>query len=177
MTGTLFDPVSDPVSDAVLSDCGRYRYTLLRVWDETNPRRVCWIMLNPSTADAATDDPTIRRCIGFSRSWGYGGMEVVNLFAYRATDPADLKAAPQAWGGMLTNWHMEQVVNRCEQVIVAWGAHGSYLDRDRAVCHTLRRIGKPVFCLGTTAAGQPRHPLYLPGSTRPVPFDVVGEGG
>lgn len=77
------------IKSAIISECGKYRYSLSRIWDE-NKANVLFIMLNPSTADGDVDDPTIRRCIGFAKSWGYGGIYVGNLFAYRATDPKEL---------------------------------------------------------------------------------------
>lgn len=122
-------------------------------------------MLNPSTADAERNDPTIRRCIGFARDWGYDGIEVVNLFAFRATRPADLKRASAPIGDR-NDAYIRRAVQRCEQTVLAWGAAGVLLGRGRLVLHRLEeRPG--VCCLGWTAGGQPRHPLYAPRTLRP----------
>jgi hypothetical protein len=121
-------------------------------------------MLNPSTADAVRDDPTIRRCIGFAKAWGAGGMVVVNLFAYRASSPRILFAAEDPVGPQ-NDRHLLRVLSRAGQVVVAaWGSHGSYRDRDAEVLQLLMRRRIHIECLGRTADGQPRHPLYLPAS-------------
>jgi hypothetical protein len=150
--------------DAIIDPTGAYRYSLTREWDAALPR-VCFCMLNPSTADALRDDPTIRRCIGFARSWGYGSLEVINLFAYRATSPGELRAADDPVGPQ-NDWHIGQAAGRASLIIVAWGAHGSFLARDVPVAERLAG----ALCLGMTRTGYPRHPLYVRGDTRPVAF-------
>ncbi len=120
-------------------------------------------MLNPSTADAAADDPTIRRCIGFARAWGFGALEVVNLFAYRATRPADLFAADDPVGPRNDRF-VRAAARSAAMVVAAWGVHGTRRGRDADVLATLRILGS-VHCLGTTKRGQPRHPLFVRGET------------
>lgn len=113
-------------------------------------------MLNPSTADAMVDDPTIRRCIGFSRRWGYDEMVVVNLYALRATDPAELGRAVDPFGP-----HNADTIDRhlrsSEAVIAAWGAH-PWVTR---VAAPILGAQRTFHCLGRTKAGHPRHPLYV----------------
>ena len=121
-------------------------------------------MLNPSTADAANDDPTIRRCIGFARQWGCGHLIVLNLFAYRATDPATLKGAVDPVGPENEKW-FGQVLNRRERggpVVYGWGVHGEYMGQDRVVRGWLEALGVRPLALGMTKDGHPRHPLYVP---------------
>lgn len=146
---------------ADISRCGRYRYTLWRKW--APGETVMFIGLNPSTADATLDDPTIRRCIGFARAWGFGGLMMTNLFAWRATDPRDMKAAESPIGpfnnDVLWTAHMNAALT-----VAAWGAHGTHLGRDAAVRAMLPRL----HYLRLTKDGHPGHPLYLPASLRPV---------
>ncbi|MGH3977119.1 MAG: DUF1643 domain-containing protein, partial [Pseudonocardiaceae bacterium] len=126
----LFEVPGIPTSDAVLSGCGRYRYQLTRTWDP-GQQRATFIMLNPSTADAADDDPTIRRCTSYARSWGLGGLMVVNLYAYRATDPADLWKVDDPVGPDNDD-HLRAVLAAATDVgapvVAAWGANAR-LDR------------------------------------------------
>src|SRR5262249_29332663 len=152
---------------AGLSPCGRYRYWLTRVWDGgKEPFR--WIMLNPSTADDCRDDPTIRRCMGFARSLGYGGIHVLNLFAFRATWPEQLQEVNDPVGPENDGFIL-QAAREADRVMAAWGCHGAYQGRDREVMALLARIGVPVMCLGRTKSGRPWHPLYVRGDTVPVP--------
>lgn len=144
-------------ADAVLSDCGQYRYVLSRAWDLTKDQ-LCFCMLNPSTADALQDDPTIRRCLGFAHQWGYGSLVVVNLFAFRATSPTDLQHASHPVGPVNDKAILE-AVEYADTVIAAWGVHGQYLNRDAAVMELLR--DHDVYYLGCTQDGSPKHPLYL----------------
>lgn len=158
--------------EASLSPCGGYRWTLTHNWDPGMRRPwVGWIMLNPSTADADTDDPTIRRVVGFSRAWGFGGMTVRNLFTFRATDPAALRSCPDPVGAG-TDRLIRTLPEVCPLVVCAWGAGGGYLGRDRRVMEILRSAGANVVCLGTTKDGHPRHPLYVPANVQPVPFSL-----
>ncbi len=163
---------------ALLSACGRYRYKLWRRWDPLKPS-VVFVMLNPSTADAFDDDPTIRRCVGFARDWDAGGIRVVNLFAWRATNPIDLPTGPEA----VCEQPAAGIVNRNDaaiaaapdhgsRIIAAWGAHqGAAVEhRRRVVLDLLGRRGLTVEALGLTKGGAPRHPLYVRADTEPVVF-------
>jgi len=149
---------------AVIDPTGIYRYRLVRTWDEGLPP-VCWILLNPSTADAVRDDPTIRRIIAFSRSWNYGSAIVVNLFAFRATSPRALRTATINRIGEENDRYIREAATEAGSTIVAWGCHGSLGYRGRSVITELRNIGLPIYCLGLTAGGQPKHPLYIPSHT------------
>jgi hypothetical protein len=113
----------------------------------------------PSTADETADDPTIRRCIGFAKRWGYGGLVMLNLFAFRATDPRDMRAAADPIGPD-NDWHLTH--SPAALIVAAWGAGGTFMDRDRAVRAIL---GDRLMALGHTNHGQPRHPLYVRGDT------------
>ncbi len=148
---------------AVLSDCETYRYKLWRWWD-TEGRPVVFVGLNPSTADATTDDPTVRRCIGFARDWGYGGMILVNLYALRATDPRELWTHPDPVG-LQNNAYLHGAVRLTDTVVAAWGSGIGRRPRARRVVQMLGQH-VPWHCLGHTREGHPRHPLYLPKDTK-----------
>lgn len=134
------------------------------------PKSCAFIMLNPSTADGETDDPTIRRCIGFAKSWGYERLEVLNLFAFRATKPAELLALNHGDDpvGAENQHHVDKVVVDSSLIVCAWGAHGPHIDQDETMLGWLD--GRETFALGVTAKGHPRHPLYVPASQPLVPF-------
>jgi hypothetical protein len=152
-------------SSAMIDPTGRYRYSLARSWAiDGEPDTVVWVMLNPSTADAELDDPTIRKCIGFSRLWGYTALEVVNLFAWRATDPRELRKVsdPVGPGNLAAIAH---AVSGAGLVVAAWGTDGWWLGQHGIVLDELRRLGD-VYHLGLTKEGFPKHPLYLPYETR-----------
>ena len=150
---------------ALLSPCDIYRYSLLRRWDDTRPM-VCFVMLNPSTADSTRDDATIRRCINFAKAWGFGSLGVVNLFSYRATKVPDLKKALVP-NGPESDFHLEAALSAADLVVAAWGNHGTP-ERVRVVLGLIQNANKQVHCLGMTKSGAPRHPLYVPGCARPV---------
>jgi hypothetical protein len=156
-------------SGAVFDVSGRYRYSLWRAWSAYNPR-IVFILLNPSTADEQRNDPTIRRCIGFARAWKFGSVEVVNLFAHRATGAKELLKIDDPVGEE-NNYYLIQAVERCSTVVIGWGIRGTLLGRDSQVLSLLAGR-KDVFCLGITKDGQPRHPLYVKGDTILVPFCV-----
>src|SRR5262245_21409105 len=122
-------------------------------------------MLNPSTADAEIDDPTIRSCIRLSRGMGYGSFEVVNLYALRATDPAELAKASDPIGPQDDDV-IEGAILRCDMAICAWGAHPMAENRAGAVRNLLRSRRPAIFCLGTTKSGAPKHPLYIKTGTQ-----------
>lgn len=149
--------------DAVISDCGKYRYLLRRTWNHDLPR-VLFVMLNPSTADAEVDDATIRSCMRLCRSWNYGSFEVVNLYGWRATDPKALFAAAEPVGDR-NDRIIETAIERCDLVIFAWGAHKMVNSRARAMRDLVLMHRPQVFCLGTTKAGHPKHPLYIKSGT------------
>lgn len=157
-------------SSAVISECGRYRYELRRWWDEGPVLE--FIMLNPSTADASIDDPTIRRCIGFAKAWGYGGIVVHNLYALRATNPEVLlNYSGDAYGPRNDDFLARNVAD-C--TIVAWGAHAATLSpKTVARIRILAQLCRPrLFCLGTNANGSPKHPLYVPADRTPVRWEA-----
>jgi hypothetical protein len=144
----------------------RYRYRLWRRWAEGGAV-IAFVMLNPSTADARRDDPTIRRCTGFARGWGFAAMTVVNLFALRATDPVRLRRARDPVGPD-NDGYILAAASESDALVVAWGNAGAMCGRDRAVLALL--ADRPAECLGLTGAGRPRHPLYLPRATRRLPL-------
>jgi hypothetical protein len=160
---TLFDDAS---RGAVLSPCGSYRYRLWRVWDPRSPRAL-FVMLNPSTADALADDPTIRRCTGFARAWGMGGIDVVNLYAWRSTDPEALRTLELAWRivGPERDAHITAALAHAGVVVLAWGAHPLAAAEAPGVVARIVDAGLAPQCLGVTATGHPRHPLYVRGDT------------
>ena len=152
--------------DAILSECGTYRYLLQRSWD-VRRQGVCFVMLNPSTADATLDDPTIRRCLGFASDLGFGQLEVVNLFALRATDPRMLRQHPDPIGSE-NDALIVKSAHVCQMTICAWGNHGKYQARDKIVLRLLRDNGVSPYALKLTKGGYPAHPLYLPANIKPV---------
>ena len=152
-------------SGARLSPDGVYRYALTRVLCPIAEPVVCWIMLNPSKADALTDDPTVRRCMQFSRNWDFGAMIVVNLFALRSTDPVELQRYTDPVGPENQYW-LGKAVALSSRVVCAWGEHGGLYGRDVQVLRFLRFIGETPYCLGTTRQGRPRHPVRLAYSTK-----------
>lgn len=146
---------------AVFSPCGKYRYVLRRVWDRRGST-VLFVALNPSIADEFKDDPTIRRCIGFARSWGFGKLIVANLFALRSTDPAALRNAVDPIGPR-NDWWLKSLSSRADLTIAAWGVHGRLGSRATEVLPMLRSVHH----LGQTHDGHPRHPLYVPAAMLP----------
>lgn len=150
---------------ATFSDCKKYRYSLWRIW-EGGKGVVTFIGLNPSTADENIDDPTIKRCINFAKSWGYGGIYMVNLFAFRATDPKVMKATDYPVGSDNDKW-IKQLIDESEIAVAAWGNHGKHLRRDRTV---KKLIGSKLHCLEKSKDGNPKHPLYLKKDLTPISF-------
>lgn len=164
---------------AVLSDCGLYRYRLWRQWG--NGPNVLFAMLNPSTADADVDDPTIRRCIGFAKSWGAGSLTVVNLYGWRATHPKVLNDAQGPVGEFPWEPHVRHAINRndveidaaataADRIVAAWGAWpGPISWRPERVLDLLRPYGD-VEALALTKDGSPRHPLYVRADVEPIVY-------
>ncbi len=185
---SLFPPFDETVKHAALSTCERYRYTLTRHWDPRRPR-LGWVMLNPSTADASIDDPTIRRCMGFARRESFGGITVANLFAWRATKPADLLEPRDPFGPANVD-ALEGLFASHATVVAAWGASfaniarsrnsqwgvlnhvGGVPDHPKMVRAMAARHGASLVCLGVTGDGSPRHPLYVKGDAPFIPWTV-----
>lgn len=157
-------------STATFSSDRVYRYTLTRVLtDSPQPRKIVWIMLNPSTADDTEDDPTIRRILGFSRKWGFDRLDVVNLFAFRATDPKDMLKASDPVGPDNDRIILE-VTEWADLIVGAWGNHGNYRSRAYQITQLLKACHLDIWCLGCTQSGQPKHPLYLAERLEPIPY-------
>lgn len=155
-----------PIDDAVISACGEYRYFLRRRVGKSS-KTLAFIMLNPSTADASTDDPTIRRCRGFCSTLGYGELRVVNLFALRATDPSELRRAKNPVG--IENLeYIKKTVQNSDMTICAWGVKGSFMNQDRKIFELLK--DNKLYTLKVTKNGHPCHPLYLKSDLKPVLF-------
>ena len=151
---------------ALFSTCGHYRYRLTRELAGTGGALLI-IGLNPSTADATHNDPTIRRCIGFAERWGHSALIVANLFAFRATHPKDLKKAADPVGPECDRFLLESAM-KASRVLVAWGYHGAFLSRHSEVTELLKN--HPLECLGKTQSGLPRHPLYIRADTLPQSY-------
>ncbi len=159
---------------AIFSPCRSYRYRLWRVWDK-NIVPCAFIGLNPSTADENLDDPTIRRCIGFAKSWGFGGICMLNIFAFRATDPKVMKAQSDPVGPENKSNLIEaaRVISMNEgQVIAAWGTHGRHNSQGSKVRMWLKEAGVPLHYLKLTSDGSPNHPLYLKSDLKPQPWNL-----
>ncbi|NJM82082.1 MAG: DUF1643 domain-containing protein [Tabrizicola sp.] len=157
----------DAMSTATYSDCERYRYLLTRVW-APGPRAL-FVMLNPSTATEVQNDPTVERCERRARTLGFGAFRVTNIFAFRATDPKVMCAAPDPVGPQ-NDAAIADSMLWADRTICAWGNHGCHLDRGATVEALLRATGKPLYHLGITGQGQPKHPLYIGYETRPQPW-------
>mgnify|MGYP003924723373 FL=1 len=156
----------DAASIALYSDCERYRYALTRIW-EPKGQRALFIMLNPSTATEVQNDPTVERCERRARALGFGAFRVCNIFAWRDTDPRAMRAAAEPVGPE----NDAAIVTACDwadRIICAWGTHGAHLERGAAVTRLLRSAGLPLWHLGLSKAGHPKHPLYISYSKQPV---------
>ncbi len=143
---------------AILSRDDKYRYQLSRIWDEDRPK-ILFIMLNPSTADADADDPTIRRVVNFAKSWGYGGIFVGNLYAFRSTDPKGLRYADNPIGEDNIR-HIQGLIGLTDRVIYAWGNNQREPEWLCDLVHT-------PYCIDISKKGIPKHPLYLKGDLQP----------
>lgn len=171
MTGLLPPPIALTPSGAVIE--GPFRYVLWRRWGPGDV--VVFVMLNPSTADALLDDPTIRRCIGFAKDLGAGALVVVNLFALRATNPDELLLTSFSPVGPLNDVYILTAAALAAEggmVICAWGAHRAAGERAQKVVSMLRAGGVTPMRLRMTKSGHPSHPLYLPANLRPISMET-----
>jgi hypothetical protein len=155
-------------STATFSPCRRWRYTLRRVWGAPGGPLCMFIGLNPSTADETQDDPTVRRCIRYAQSWGHSGLIMTNIFAWRDTDPAGMKAADDPIGPD-NDEALCAAASAADVVVAAWGVHGAHLGRGDAV----RRLLPRLHHLGLNQDGSPKHPLYLPKNLNPKPWRIA----
>lgn len=160
----------DAASRAVYSDCQAYRYALTRVWNQ-HKGQMLFVMLNPSTATERQNDPTIERCERRARQLGFGGVQIANLFAFRSTDPKALRNAPDPVGPQ-NDAVLLSLVDETgpEMILCAWGVHGGLMGRGIMVETMLRAEGHRLWHLGLTAAGHPRHPLYVAYDRAPIPW-------
>ncbi|NDZ63594.1 DUF1643 domain-containing protein [Streptomyces cyaneofuscatus] len=172
----LITPGAPPIRHrtAELSACGRYRYRLTREWDDARPPAT-FVMLNPSTADADEDDSTVRRCLGFARRWGCGSLVVVNLYAWRATNPSDLPGDEGLRTGPDNDGWLSQAsldaLDAGAPLVAAWGTRATA--RRVADVLSLPGMGR-MSALAVTRSGHPGHPLYLPNGLRPVAWTPGG---
>ena len=150
------------LSLAEFSPCEKYRYHLLRMWNVVEkPKMAMFVGLNPSTADASVDDPTVKRCVGYAKRLGCDGMHMMNIFAYRATDPAVMKAVGDPVGELTDEW-LKVIALDAEIIVCCWGTHGKHLSRGVQVERMLKKTRNiSLFCFGLTATQDPKHPLYL----------------
>lgn len=160
----------DAPSTAVYSDCERYRYALTRIWDP-NGKRVLFVMLNPSKATEIQNDPTVERCERRARSLGFGAFRVTNIFAWRDTDPFQMRKAKDPIGPQNDD-AIQEGAGWADQIIAAWGTHGAHLGRGPQMETFLRDQSKPIYTLGLSKHGHPKHPLYISYSQQPLLWDV-----
>lgn len=161
----------DAASVAIYSDCENFRYELTRVWDEAG-RKALFVMLNPSTATEVQNDPTVERCERRARALGFGAFRVCNIFAYRATDPRNMRAQDDPVGPE----NDAAILSACEwadQIVCAWGTHGEHMNRGPMVGAKLQAQPKPLYHLGLSKAGHPKHPLYIGYAVQPMLWEPV----
>jgi hypothetical protein len=154
---------TDAPAGAVIK--GRYRYLLWRTVEEQATGTVLFIMLNPSTANAKQDDPTLRRCIGYTRRWGFSKLEICNLFAFRTKEPRQLMTARSPIGPV-NDLYIQSAASRAQLIVAAWGSHGDYLGRGNVVL-SLLQPKHTLHVLRLTRSAHPAHPLYLKGNAIP----------
>ncbi len=150
-----------------MSHCGKYRYALWRIWDNSKPI-VAFIGLNPSTADFVADDPTIRRVKGFSKAWGFGGIYMLNLFAWRSTDPKVLPTVEDPIGEC-DKWLLYPT-KKIHTVVFAWGSNPAIKIKNRAA--RVSEMFPNAICLKKNKDGNPWHPLYVASNTEPIYFST-----
>ena len=159
---------ADAASEAVYSDCLSYRYLLTRIWNPAGPKAL-FVMLNPSTATEVQNDPTVERCERRARTLGFGAFRVTNIFAWRDTDPKNMRAAADPVGPA-NDAAIVDSTQWADCIVAAWGTHGAYLDRGLKVERLLRATGHSLHVLGLTKHGHPQHPLYIGYDRQPFPW-------
>lgn len=170
------------INSTIFSSDRKWRYTLWRdftigscdMFSKPKPHAgqfTQFLCLNPSTADETIDDPTVRRCINFSKLWGYDGFCMTNIFAWRDTDPKGMMAQPDPVGCDNDMW-ISKIAKETGIIICAWGTHGKFMSRDKRIKEILVPFKDKVFCLGINSDGSPRHPLYISSFFKPKPFII-----
>lgn len=160
------------ISGAKFSKCKLYRYALWRIWnktkqEESDTKMLLFLMLNPSTADEIKNDPTVERCEIRAKEYGFDGLFVANIFAFRSTDPAGLKTTKDPVGPYNDYW-IKNLAYLSHQIICGWGNHGKYKDRGKQVCKMLRDNGYLPYALQINRDGSPKHPLYIGYDKKPI---------
>jgi len=156
----------------IFSEDRKYRYTLWRdfeSWINKNKNYVVFIGLNPSTADETKDDPTIRRCMGFTKQWGFGSLCMLNLFAYRTVNPEEMKRQIDPIGPD-NDKYLLQICSEASLIIAAWGTQGNFVDRDKKIMALI----PDMKCLSNTKNGFPQHPLYVRKNAMPFDYNLCG---
>lgn len=158
------------LSGAELSQCGQYRYKLWRIWDDSQ-KKVLFIMLNPSTADACNNDATITRCTNFVKDWGYGGFYVGNLYPFRSKNPSDLLKCVNPLGEN-NNSYLKEMALISDMIVCAWGNSATInkLNKKHPDYRPLENLNKPLYYLQLSNDGTPKHPLYLPKTLKPIQY-------
>lgn len=149
-------------SDAIFSKDRIHRYVLIREWDLSKPSLMI-VALNPSTADEKKNDPTVTRCIGFAKKWGFGKLLMMNIFAFRATLPKDLFNSENPIGDENDHW-LKKLIKQADKVVLAYGNHGKFKNRHDEI---LKMIDNP-YCIKKTKTEMPGHPLYLKYTKGPI---------
>lgn len=159
-----FDLAKGPATGAIFSECRKHRFALWRIWNRRKPF-VCFIGLNPSTADETENDPTVSRCVRFAEEFGGGGLVMLNAFSYRATDPEEMKA--QAVPNLHENidW-ISAFAGLSRFAVAAWGTHGTFANQSDFIAYRMRKDLRTLHCLGANKDGTPKHPLYLRADTK-----------
>lgn len=162
------------------SDCKKYRYSLIRDWSRgernESPPTCMFVMLNPSTATVQRDDPTVKKCSNYTLKWGYSRLIVLNIFALRSTDPALLYKIEDPIGPLSDHYikkYISSLKNHKDRLILAWGAHGLFLDRGKTVCNIISKYSIEPYCLKVNKLSlQPSHPLYIKLDVEPAVFTM-----
>lgn len=163
--------IGDSLRGAYFSPCRTWRYSLWRRWEDCDVGRMCvFCCLNPSTADENEDDPTVRRCIDFSKAWGYSGFVMTNIFAARQTDPLKMKMFSDPIGPE-NDEALRFFMMNAGKFVLAWGNHGNFMGRSDAVLDMLESAERWAWCLRMTQQNQPWHPLYISGATVLMKFE------
>jgi len=155
----------DSEKGAIISPDDKYRYALWRIWDH-RVALCMFVMLNPSTADGRKDDPTIKKCMAYAKGWGYGGIYIGNLYAYRSRDPKALAYVEDPVGADC-DAYLDWMADKCEMKVAAWGNNALSPGRIREI----KKLISPMYCLELSKSRNPKHPLYLSKKLRPVRFN------